>query len=128
MTRAPVICISHGGGPFPILGDPGHAALVNSLRTRVPDLLQLGTPEAPRALILITAHWSERRPTISNARKHRLLYDYYGFPPESYEVKYDADGSPEIANEVASAMKEVGLEPAMDEERGMPLEDTEWPS
>ncbi|KAF2230255.1 Extradiol aromatic ring-opening dioxygenase [Viridothelium virens] len=118
MTRAPVISISHGGGPLPILGDEGHEQIVKSLRTRIPELLKLGTPEAPRAIVLITAHWSERNPTISNAKKHPLLYDYYGFPPESYDLKYDADGSPEIAEKVAEAMKGVGLKPVMDDERG----------
>lgn len=121
MTLAPVISISHGGGPLPVLGDPGHGALVDSLQTKVPELLKLGTSESPRAIVLVTAHWSEQNPTISNARKHRLLYDYYGFPPESYELKYDAEGSPEVAMEVAEALKGVGLTPEMDDERGATL-------
>jgi len=119
MTRAPVISISHGGGPMPVLGDPGHASIVKSLRTKVPELLKLGTPEAPRAIVLVTAHWSESVPTISGARKHKLLYDYYGFPPESYKLKYEAEGSPEVAAEVAKALEGVGLKPKMDLARGM---------
>lgn len=118
MTRAPVICISHGGGPLPVLGDPMHKDIVKSLQTRVPELLKLGTPEAPRAIVLVTAHWSERNPTISSGSKHSLFYDYYGFPPESYKLKYDAPGSPEVAKEVATALKEVGLKPELDETRG----------
>ena len=97
MTRAPVICISHGGGPLPVLGDPMQKDIVKSLQTRVPELLKLGTPEAPRAIVIVTAHWSERNPTISSGSKHSLFYDYYGFPPESYKLKYDAPGSPEVA-------------------------------
>ncbi|KAK5156083.1 hypothetical protein LTR04_005700 [Oleoguttula sp. CCFEE 6159] len=118
MTRAPVIALSHGGGPLPLLGDPGHKEIVASLRTRVPQLLRLGTPEAPRAIVIVTAHWSERTPAISNGKKHSLLYDYYGFLPESYKLKYDAPGSPEVAEEVAQAMKDEGLQPEMDAERG----------
>ncbi|OCL12537.1 LigB subunit of an aromatic-ring-opening dioxygenase LigAB, partial [Glonium stellatum] len=118
MTLAPVICVSHGGGPLPVLGDPMHKEIVKSLQTRVPALLKLGTPEAPRAIVLVTAHWSERNPTISSAAKHELLYDYYGFPPESYKLRYDAPGSPEVAREVAAALKGVGLEPKLDETRG----------
>ncbi|EOD45480.1 Extradiol ring-cleavage dioxygenase class III enzyme subunit B [Neofusicoccum parvum] len=118
MSRAPVVCISHGGGPMPILGDPEHDKIVKSLRERVPDILKLGTPEQPRAIVLVTAHWSERNPTISNAQKHSLLYDYYGFPPESYKLKYDAPGAPDVANEVAEALKAEGLKPEFDEDRG----------
>jgi len=118
MTRAPVISISHGGGPMPILGDPGHAAIVKSLTTKVPELLKLGTPEQPRAIVLVTAHWSERVPTISSAKKHKLLYDYYSFPPESYKLKYEAGGSPEVAAEVKKLLEGEGLKPETDESRG----------
>jgi hypothetical protein len=47
-----------------------------------------------------------------------LLYDYYGFPPESYQLKYDAPGSPEVAKEVEKALKDFGLHSVMNEERG----------
>ncbi|KAF2497202.1 extradiol ring-cleavage dioxygenase [Lophium mytilinum] len=116
--RAPVISISHGGGPMPILGDPGHAAIVKSLTTKVPELLKIGTPEQPRAIVLVTAHWSERVPTISSGKKHSLYYDYSGFPAESYKLKYDAPGSPEVAEEVRAALQKVGLEGELDAQRG----------
>ncbi|OJD30810.1 extradiol ring-cleavage dioxygenase [Diplodia corticola] len=118
MPRAPVICVSHGGGPMPILGDPEHEKLVKSMRERVPAILRLGTPEQPRAIVLVTAHWSERNPTISNGQEHSLLYDYYGFPPETYQLKYDAPGAPDVANEVAEAMRAEGLKPEFDGDRG----------
>ena len=119
MTRAPVIALSHGGGPMPLLGDEDHVEIVKSLRTRVPDILRLHTPEArPRAIVLVTAHWSEQNPTISSAQKHHLFYDYSGFPPESYELRYDAPGSPDVANEVARAMEQEGLDPKFDANRG----------
>jgi aromatic ring-opening dioxygenase catalytic subunit (LigB family) len=119
MPRAPVICLSHGGGPLPVLGDPRHAAITSSLRTRVPKLLRLGTPEAPRAIVVVTAHWSTDRPTVSSAARHPLLYDYYNFPAEAYRLKYDAPGSPEVARELYAALEKAGLKPELDPERGM---------
>ncbi|KAH6673491.1 extradiol ring-cleavage dioxygenase class iii protein-like protein subunit B [Halenospora varia] len=116
--RAPVVAVCHGGGPMPVLNDPGHAELIKSMKTTIPSILKLGTPDAPKAIVLVTAHWSERRPTISNARKHKLFYDYGGFPPESYKLKYDAPGSPEVAGEVYEVLEKAGLSPEMDEERG----------
>lgn len=118
MAKAPVIVFSHGGGPLPVLGDPSHDQIVHSLRNRVPSILRLNTPDRPCAIVLITAHWSERRPTISSGASHGLLYDYYGFPPESYSLKYPAPGSPEVAHEVAAAMRDEGLNPVLDSERG----------
>jgi aromatic ring-opening dioxygenase catalytic subunit (LigB family) len=120
MTRlAPVISLSHGGGPMPLLGDPAHAAITKSLKTKVPKILKLGTPEAPKAIVLVTAHWSTSKVTVSSGSKHELLYDYGGFPPESYKIKHDAPGSPEVADQVAKALKEAGIECEKDAKRGM---------
>jgi aromatic ring-opening dioxygenase catalytic subunit (LigB family) len=118
MPRGAVISISHGGGPLPLLGDPSHTDIVRSLKTRVPKILRLGTPDAPRAIVLVTAHWSEKTPTISNSSKHKLFYDYYGFPSEAYKIKYDAPGEPDVAKEIFSAFSAQGLKPKMDPERG----------
>lgn len=103
---------------MPVLGDPGHKEIVRSLKTRVPEILKLNTEEQPKAIIIVTAHWSERNPTISSAKKHSLYYDYGGFPPESYKLKYDAPGSPEIAKEIGDALAKAGLKPEYDENRG----------
>jgi aromatic ring-opening dioxygenase catalytic subunit (LigB family) len=107
---------------MPLLGDPAHAQMVKSMTERVPKILGLGTPDAPRAIVLVTAHWSERSPTISSGKKHKLYYDYGGFPPETYSLKYDAPGSPEVAKEVFRLLEKAGMSPEMDEERGRPYE------
>ncbi|KAF2849194.1 Extradiol ring-cleavage dioxygenase, class III enzyme, subunit B [Plenodomus tracheiphilus IPT5] len=118
MTRlAPVISVSHGGGPMPLLGDPSHAQITKSLQAKVPKILKLGTPDAPKAIVLVTAHWSTNKVTVSSGSRHSLLYDYYGFPPESYKIKHDAPGSPEVAGMVEKALKDAGLECEKDPER-----------
>ncbi len=103
---------------MPIMNHPSHTQLVHSMKTRIPQILRLGTPEAPRAIAVVTAHWEEKTPTISGAAKHSLYYDYYGFPPETYNLKYDAPGSPEIAQEIYHVFDQAGLKPAIDTERG----------
>lgn len=118
-SRQPVISIPHGCGPMPVLNDPGHAALIKSLTTKIPSLLHLGTPSAPRAIVLVTAHWSTRQPTISNGEKHELYFDYGGFPDEAYKLKYDATGDPGVAGEVFEVLEKAGLGPRMDGERGL---------
>ena len=119
MSRiAPVISISHGGGPMPILGDPSQAKLTHSMKTRVPKILKLGTPEQPKAIILVTAHWSTDEVTISSGEKPELYYDYYGFPDEAYTLRYDAPGSPEIAELVRRQLEEAGIPAKKDNTRG----------
>lgn len=119
MPRAAVVALSHGGGPMPVLGDPSHADLVESMRTRVPAILGLNdTARRPKAIVLVTAHWSEAVPSISSGAKPKLLYDYGGFPPEAYRLKYDAPGSPEVAQRVSALLKKGGFQPDLDDERG----------
>ncbi|KFG82793.1 hypothetical protein MANI_110786, partial [Metarhizium anisopliae] len=118
MPVAPVIALSHGGGPLPILGDKNHESIVYSLKNRVPKILGLGTPSAPRAIVLVTAHWSTAVPTVSSAARHDLYYDYSGFPSESYALKYPAPGDPPIAREIKSLLDAHGLRARLDPSRG----------
>jgi aromatic ring-opening dioxygenase catalytic subunit (LigB family) len=37
-----------------------------------------------------------------------------GFPPESYEVKYDAPGAPELAQRVSSLLTAAGIKNSLD--------------
>jgi aromatic ring-opening dioxygenase catalytic subunit (LigB family) len=84
----------------------------------VPRILKLGTPEEPRAIVVVTAHWNTNTVTVSSGAKHSLLYDYSGFPKEAYSLKYDAPGSPEVAGLVEKTLKEEGIPVKMDAKRG----------
>ena len=103
---------------MPVLGDPDHADVISSLKNRVPKILRLGEPDAPRAIVVVTAHWQERQPTISSGKSHSLYYDYGGFPPEAYELQYPAPGHPEVAQEVKKVLDEAGFNATLDEKRG----------
>lgn len=105
---------------MPALGDNAHAAITKSLQTTVANILKLGTSEAPRAIIVITAHWSTEKVHISSAAAHEMLYDYHGFAPEAYALKHNAPGSPGIAVEVERALKDAGIDCVRDSERGTP--------
>jgi aromatic ring-opening dioxygenase catalytic subunit (LigB family) len=118
MPRAPVLSISHGGGPLPLLDHPSHTAIIKSFKTTIPRILRLGTPDAPRGIVVVTAHWEERNPTISGGAKPSLYYDYGGFPPAMYDLNYDAPGSPDIAREVHAVFEKAGFKPKLDMQRG----------
>jgi len=80
----PVLYLSHGGGPLPLLGEPGHARLVRFL-----EWLPTQLPR-PRAIVVISAHWEAPVPTLTSSARPPLLYDYYGFPEASYHITYPA--------------------------------------
>jgi len=106
------IYLSHGGGPLPVLGDPDHLELVEHLRNIA------ATIRKPSAIIVVSAHWEEPVATITAQRSPPIIYDYYGFPEESYSIQYPAPGAPEIADRIQAALAGCGIDNRLDRERG----------
>ncbi|MDO3722141.1 class III extradiol ring-cleavage dioxygenase [Marinobacter sp. chi1] len=104
--------ISHGGGPLPLLGDPEHHELVEQLTALGKSL------NPPSAILVLSAHWEAPVATITAGANPSLIYDYYGFPAESYAIEYPCPGAPNLARQVHDALKKAGLPTSLDEERG----------
>jgi len=109
---SPILYLPHGGGPLPLLGDPGHTDLIDFLSN------VRGKLGEPRAVLVISAHWEASQPTIQSATNPEMLYDYSGFPAETYEITYPAPGHPELANEIHGQLEKIGFKPKLDSERG----------
>ena len=109
---SPVLFIPHGGGPLPLLGDKGHRQLVSFLEDIAP---ALGTPSA---ICVISAHWEEQVATITSGESPALIYDYYGFPGEAYDIQYPAAGSPKLAKRIFDLLKHSGIDARLDDHRG----------
>jgi aromatic ring-opening dioxygenase catalytic subunit (LigB family) len=116
--RMPVVYIPHGGGPWPFV-DVGFGAPADwdSLREYLAGLGAIAK-EKPRALLVFSAHWEEPVPTVMSAARPPMLYDYYGFPPASYEITWPAPGDQALASRVRALLTEAGIESAEDPERG----------
>ncbi len=113
MAQVPnVLYLPHGGGPLPLLGDPGHAGLTRFLAGLAPGLGGF------RAVLVISAHWEADRPTVTSGPAPALIYDYYGFPPESYEIRYPAPGDPALVQRVLALLEASGIAARADAERG----------
>jgi len=116
--RMPVVFLPHGGGPWPFVElnfgtkeeNDGLAGYLRSVAS-VP-------PEKPAALLVISAHWEERVPTVSTSARPPMLYDYYGFPPASYEIQWPAPGDPKLAARVRALLGDAGFQTAEDATRG----------
>ncbi len=115
-ARLPTFFISHGGGPWPWMQDqmPGtYDQLRDSLAALAGSL-----PHAPRALLMISAHWEEPQFTVQSRIKPPMLYDYGGFPPHTYQVQYPAAGSPALVQRVQALLQQAGLPAPADSQRG----------
>lgn len=90
---------------------------MTSLRHHLERLPTTLTP-TPRALLVVSAHWEEELPTVMTSAMPPMLYDYSGFPPESYAVQWPAPGAPRFAEQVRTLLAENNVESRASDERG----------
>lgn len=105
MNFIPPVFISHGS-PMLML-EPGRAgpawqALAQSL-------------PRPRAILVVSAHWTTRAPAISAAPQPATIHDFHGFPDALYELDYRPPGAPDLAIEVAALLPGIQV----DRQRGL---------
>ncbi len=111
--NAQIVYFSHGGGPLPLIGDPYHQKMVSFMKA-LPAMIR-----RPEAIVVLSAHWECARPTLLSNRKPKLLYDYYGFPEETYQLDYPAEGAVELATYIASLLKDAELNDQRGFDHGM---------
>ena len=109
---SPVLFLSHGGGPMPLLGDASHHQIIQFT-------LEITTTFVkPDAILVISAHWEEAQPTITSGGLPALIYDYSGFPKEAYAIQYPVAGAPALASKIFNLLKTAGIDAKLDDQRG----------
>ena len=94
-SRLPSIFVSHGS-PMTAL-EPGAAgAFMQRLGARID--AQFGRP---KAILAVSAHTAARAPVLLAGARHEAIYDFGGFDPKLYTLRYDAPGAPALAEKVA---------------------------
>ncbi len=111
----PTYFISHGGGPWPWLPDMRRmlATLEVSL-ARMPE--EIGA--VPKAVLMISGHWEGPEFAVMASPNPSMVYDYSGFPPETYKIVYPAPGAPDLAQRTADLIKAAGLPTRLDSKQG----------
>ena len=92
--RLPTYFVSHGGGPWPWMKQevgPAYAVLEASL---VDMRRQIGV--RPKAILVVTSHWETAGFMVSSGTAPGMIYDYGGFPPHTYQIRYPAPGDPPV--------------------------------
>lgn len=115
-TRMPVYFVPHGAGPcFFMDWNPADAwrQMAAFLKNIAATL-----PARPRAVLVISGHWLTPQYAVTGHARPSLIYDYYGFPPHTYELTYPAPGDPALAAQVAERLEQSGLASRVDPDRG----------
>ncbi|PRX38432.1 Aromatic ring-opening dioxygenase, catalytic subunit, LigB family [Meinhardsimonia xiamenensis] len=112
--RLPTWFISHGGGPWPWI--PEMRAMFANLEAALKGIA--AAVGKPRAVLCISGHWENEAFAVMHAARPPMVYDYYGFPPHTYEIVYPAPGAPELAERTAALIEGAGLSARLDDEQG----------
>jgi len=112
-----VLFVSHGAGPFALLGADFQKGLVElSEKSR-------WVLDGVKGVIVVTAHWQEDQPHISSGAAPELYFDYFAeeskqLPKEAWEFKYECKGNPELAQRIKERFDEAGYKAVLDDKRG----------
>jgi aromatic ring-opening dioxygenase catalytic subunit (LigB family) len=114
MKIQPSYFIPHGGGPCFFMDDPrgtwrGMAAFLRGLPAAL--------PSRPKAILVVSGHWETAGFAFTGAKMPGLIYDYYGFPSHTYQLRYDVAGAPALAAKAAAMLLAAGLRAGVDDTR-----------
>jgi aromatic ring-opening dioxygenase catalytic subunit (LigB family) len=115
----PVLFLGHGGGPLPLLGHEGHYDL---LRTWKEDELIYQTlhDEAVKAIVIVSAHYESIDGSVSimTDENPELLFDYGGFPPETYQYTMPNPGNPALGRRISTLLTAAKITNKFEKDRG----------
>lgn len=115
-ARMPTWFVPHGAGPcFFMAWNPADAwhKMAGFLRSSASTL-----PQRPKAIVMVSAHWLESSFTVTSGQTPELIYDYHGFPPHTYDLKYPTPGAPELASSLTELLGQANLPANSDVTRG----------
>jgi aromatic ring-opening dioxygenase catalytic subunit (LigB family) len=114
----PTLFIPHGGGPcFFMEWTMGPPDTWNKMADFLKGV-DGSIGRRPKAVLVVSGHWEEPNFSVGSGERPALIYDYSGFPPHTYELKYPATGSPELAGRVQKLLSSAALPAAADPKRG----------
>lgn len=103
MDTLPPLFISHGS-PMTALEPREAGRFMQALGPAID-----ATFGRPRAVLAVSAHSLTREPVLLAAPRHEAVYDFGGFDPALYTLRYDAPGAPGLARRVAELLQAAGL-------------------
>ncbi|XP_060218994.1 4,5-DOPA dioxygenase extradiol-like [Lycium barbarum] len=77
--------------------------------------------QKPNSILVISGHWETSEPTVNCITGlNDTIHDFYNFPQQMYQLKYQAPGAPKLAKRVKELLKSSGFKQVhQDDKRGL---------
>lgn len=98
--RMPALFAGHGS-PMNAIEDNQFTRSWKEIARRLP---------RPEAILSVSAHWYTEGTFTSDTEHPRTVHDMYGFPRPLYEVRYDAPGSPALAERLIAQLPQASVD------------------
>ena len=109
-SRMPVLFVSDFG-PMPAVETDSYTAALGRIGQQLP---------RPRAIVAMSGHWlAQGALAVTTSPEPPIIYDYYGFPREYYEVTWPCTGAPEVAARALTLLGVAGIRAQPDPVRGI---------
>lgn len=119
MSALPVMFLSHGGGPAHLLDFSGSAFSAMDKNSKSADFMKnlshvvkSHSSTEIKCILVVSAHWEEDSFTVDyQPSGTELIYDYYGFPDESYapHLTYPVPTDLAVADRVSVLLQKGGI-------------------
>lgn len=100
-NRMPAVFLGHGS-PMNALEENGYTAVWRRLGAVLP---------RPRAILVISAHWTTRGTSVTAMVTPRTIHDFGGFPQALFDMRYPAPGDPVLAARVRELLAPLEVVP-----------------
>ena len=103
----PTLFISHGA-PNIILGDSKSKKNIEKLGSKL---------QTPKYIIIVSAHYVTRNLKVINPTANKIMYDFYGFEDELYNVQYEINSEEFATFDLIDKLKAQNIDISIDESR-----------
>ena len=102
-TTLPSLFVSHGSPMIAL--EPGEAG---AFMRRLGPAIDAAFGR-PKAIVSVSAHTAARMPVVLAAARHSAVYDFGGFDPKLFTLRYDAPGDPALAARILALLESRGI-------------------